>query len=58
MSVPVQPSPGLPSDAEQEAAFFELQVRETLCPAVSVESLLDNVTLGAATSADVAGTAT
>jgi len=42
--------------AEQESAFFELHVRETLCPGVSVESLLDSVTLGRATFAEVAGT--
>jgi hypothetical protein len=40
-----------------ELAFFELHFRETLCPAVSVESLLDSVTLGVAAFADVAGTA-
>jgi hypothetical protein len=55
---PVQPSPGFPSAAEQESVFFELQVSATLCPAVCVESLLDSVTLGVATLADVAATAT
>jgi hypothetical protein len=57
-SDPVQPSPTFPPVAEHESAFFELHSREMLSPAVSVESLLDNVTLGAAAFAEVAGTAT
>jgi hypothetical protein len=56
-SVPVQPSPALPPVAIQEAAFFELHVSEMLEPAVCVEALLDSVTLGVATFAEVAGTA-
>jgi hypothetical protein len=55
---PVHPSPGLPPVAEHASAFFEFHVSETLCPAVSFESLLESVTLGAGAFAEVAGTAT
>jgi hypothetical protein len=58
MREPVHPSPALPPVAEHASAFFEFHVSEKLCPAVSFESLLDRVTLGAAAFADVAGTAT
>lgn len=57
-SEPVQPSPAFPPLAEQESAFFELHFRDTLCPGVSVESLLDSVTLGVTAVGAVAGTAT
>jgi hypothetical protein len=57
-SEPVHPSPGFPPVAEHVLAFFELQVKEILWPAVCVEALLDSVTLGVATFGDVAGTAT
>jgi hypothetical protein len=57
-SEPVQPSPGFPPVAEHDSEFFELHIKETPFPAVSVELLLDSVTLGGAAFADVAGTAT
>lgn len=56
-SDPVHPSPVLPPEAVQAAAFFELHTNETPVPTVSVESALDRVTLGVATLTDVAGTA-
>jgi hypothetical protein len=58
VSEPVQPSPAFPPVAEQESEFFELHTREMLWPIVSVELLLDKVTLGVASFALVAGTAT
>jgi hypothetical protein len=58
MREPDHPSPALPPVAEHASALFEFHVNEKLCPAVSFESLLDSVALGAAAFADVAGTAT
>jgi hypothetical protein len=54
--VPVHPSPEFPPEAAQESALVELHLSETLCPVVSVESLLVSVTAGVATVTVVAET--